>query len=66
VILGGLASLWGSLLGALVYVLLVEGMRFIPFLPEDFVGQGQLALVGLAIVLLMLFRPQGLVGKYKL
>jgi branched-chain amino acid transport system permease protein len=66
VILGGLASLWGSLLGALVYVLLVEGMRFIPHLPEDFIGQGQLAILGIAIVVLMLFRPQGLVGKYKL
>ena len=31
VILGGLATIWGSLLGAMAFVLLEEGMRFIPF-----------------------------------
>ena len=39
VILGGLASLWGSLLGALVFVLLNEGMRFVPFIPGELIGQ---------------------------
>ena len=66
VILGGLATLWGSLLGALVFVLLNEGMRFVPALPNELVGQARLAILGIAIVLLMLFRPQGLVGTYKL
>ena len=66
VILGGLATLWGSLLGALVFVLLNEGMRFVPFLPGELVGQARLAILGILIVLLMLFRPQGLVGRFKL
>ena len=66
VILGGLASLVGSLLGALVFVLLMEGMRFIDFIPDALVGQGRLAILGILIVLLMVFRPQGLVGRYKL
>ena len=66
VILGGLGTLWGSLLGALVFVLLNEGMRFLPFLPAEFIGQARLATLGILIVALMLFRPQGLVGKFKL
>ena len=66
VILGGLASIRGSLLGALAFVLLEEGMRFIPFLPPEFVGQVRQVVLGLLLVLLMLFRPQGLAGRYKL
>ena len=66
VILGGLASIRGSLLGALAFVLLEEGMRFIPFLPSEFVGQIRQVVLGVLLVLLMLFRPQGLAGRYKL
>ena len=66
VILGGLASIWGSLLGAMAFVMLEEGMRFIPFLPSEFIGQIRQVILGLLLVLLMLFRPQGLVGRFKL
>ena len=66
VILGGLATIWGSLLGAMAFVLLEEGMRFLPFLPSEHIGQARQAVLGILLVLLMLFRPQGLVGKYKL
>ena len=66
VILGGLATIWGSLLGAMAFVLLEEGMRFIPFLPPEYVGQTRQVVLGVLLVLLMLFRPQGLVGRYKL
>ncbi len=66
VILGGLATIWGSLLGAMAFVLLEEGMRFLPFLPTIYVGHARLVVLGILLVLLMLFRPQGLVGRYKL
>ena len=66
VILGGLASIWGSLLGAMTFVLLEEGMRFLPFVPSEYVGQIRQIVLGVLLVLLMLFRPQGLVGRYKL
>ena len=66
VILGGLASIWGSLLGALAFVMLEEGMRFVPFLPSEFIGQIRQVILGILLVLLMLFRPQGLVGRFKL
>ena len=66
VILGGLASIRGSLIGALAFVLLEEGMRFLPFIPAEFVGQVRQVVLGVLLVLLMLFRPQGLAGRYKL
>jgi branched-chain amino acid transport system permease protein len=66
VILGGLATIWGSLLGAMAFVLLEEGMRFLPFFPTEYVGQARQVVLGILLVLLMLFRPQGLVGRYKL
>ena len=66
VILGGLASIWGSLLGAMAFVLLEEGMRFLPFLPSEYVGQARQVVLGVLLVLLMLFRPEGLVGRYRL
>jgi branched-chain amino acid transport system permease protein len=66
VIIGGLASLWGSLLGTMVFVLLNEGMRFIPFLPTEHAGQARVAILGILLVVFMLFRPQGLLGRYRL
>ncbi|MYA20078.1 MAG: branched-chain amino acid ABC transporter permease [Chloroflexi bacterium] len=66
VILGGLATIWGSLLGAMAFALLEEGMRFLPFIPPEFVGQARQIVLGVLLVLLMLFRPQGLVGRYRL
>ena len=66
VILGGLASLKGSLLGAMAFVLLEEGMRFLPFLPTEYIGQARQVVLGILLVALMLFRPQGLAGRYKL
>ncbi len=66
IILGGLATLWGSILGAMVFVLLEEGMRFVPGLPTEFIGQARQVVLGIMLVLLMLFRPWGLVGRYRL
>ena len=66
VILGGLATIWGSLLGAMAFVLLEEGMRFLPFVPPEYTGQARQVVLGILLVLLMLFRPQGLVGRYRL
>ena len=66
VILGGLATIWGSLLGAMAFVLLEEGMRFIPFLPPEYTGPARQVILGVLLVLLMLYRPQGLAGRYRL
>ncbi len=65
VIVGGLASLRGSLLGAAFYMLIPELLRFVG-VPDDIAGNARQALFGLALVLLMLYRPQGILGKFRL
>jgi branched-chain amino acid transport system permease protein len=65
IILGGLASLRGSIIGAAFLVLLPEFLRFVGF-PDEIAAQMRQAVYGLLLVLLMLYRPQGLVGEYKL
>lgn len=65
IILGGLASLRGSILGALFLILLPELLRFVGF-PDDIAAQMRQVVYGGLLVLLMLYRPQGLVGEYKL
>jgi branched-chain amino acid transport system permease protein len=54
VILGGLGSLWGVILGACILVLLPEILREIQMY--------RMLALGAGLVLLMVFRPQGLFG----
>jgi len=65
IILGGLANNRGAVLGAVVLILLPEILRFVGF-PSDIAAQMRQVIYGLILVLLMLYRPQGLVGEYKL
>jgi len=65
IILGGLANLKGSVIGALFLILLPELLRFVGF-PSDVAAQMRQLVYGLLLVLLMLYRPQGLMGEYKL
>ncbi len=65
IILGGLANLRGSIVGALILVLLPEALRFLG-LPNDIAAQMRQVIYGVILILLMLFRPQGIMGEYKL
>jgi len=65
IILGGLANLRGSILGALFLILLPEALRFVGF-PTEIAAQMRQVVYGVILILLMLYRPQGLVGEYKL
>ncbi len=65
IILGGLANLRGSILGALFLILLPEILRFVGF-PDSIAAQMRQIIYGVILVLLMLYRPQGLMGEYKL
>lgn len=65
IILGGLANLRGSVLGALFLVLLPEALRFVGF-PSDIAAQMRVLSYGALLILLMMYRPQGLLGEYKL
>lgn len=64
IILGGLANLRGSILGALFLILLPEILRFIGF-PLEIAAQMRQVVYGLILVLLMIYKPQGLIGEYK-
>ena len=63
VILGGLASLRGSIVGAVVLTLLPELLRFVG-LPTEIAAQTRVILYGAALIYLMYARPSGLFGKY--
>lgn len=65
VILGGLAHNRAVIIGAMLFVLLPEALRFVGF-PPDMSGHMRQIVYGLLLVLLMLYRPQGMFGNYRL
>jgi len=65
IILGGLANNKGAFLGTVFLILLPEVLRFVGF-PTDVAAQMRQVVYGLLLVWLMMYRPQGLVGEYKL
>ncbi|HDH10839.1 MAG TPA: branched-chain amino acid ABC transporter permease [Nitrospirae bacterium] len=65
IILGGLGNLYGSILGALFLILLPEALRFVG-LPGNIAAQMRQVIYGVKLILLMLYRPQGFIGEYKL
>lgn len=65
IILGGLANNKGAVLGALCLILLPEILRFVGF-PSDIAAQMRQLTYGVILIVLMLYRPQGLIGEYKL
>ncbi|MDO8691509.1 MAG: branched-chain amino acid ABC transporter permease, partial [Dehalococcoidia bacterium] len=62
VILGGLRSLWGAILGALTVVALGEALREVvpKFMPGAY-GEYQIVAYGLVMILILLVLPEGLV-----
>lgn len=65
IIIGGLASSWGSVAGALILLSLPEVLRFVG-LPYETAAQLQQIIYGLALILIMVYRPRGLFGKYRM
>jgi branched-chain amino acid transport system permease protein len=63
-ILGGLANYWGVIVGSVVLWTLLEGTRVLKlFESESDSAALRFAIVGLILILLMAFRPQGMFGK---
>ena len=62
VIIGGTGTLFGPIVGAALLMSLPAALTYLPFLPPTQLGSIQQIIYGLAMVLLMMFRPGGLVG----
>jgi len=60
---GGLASILGSILGPTILIVFGEALRF-GGLPSQVSGPVQQSLFALLLIFVMVFRRQGLVGKY--
>ena len=64
VILGGLGSYFGVIVGSVVLMTLLEGTRYVELpLAADKVAAIRFIIVGAVLILLMAFRPQGIFGK---
>jgi len=63
-VLGGLASYWGVAAGAIVMWTILEGTRFIDLpISAEREAAVRFMIVGLVLILLMAFRPQGMFVK---
>jgi branched-chain amino acid transport system permease protein len=64
VVLGGVASIWGAVLGAAAVVLLVEGLRAaLPLLTAAHgAAEYEIAVFGVLLMAFMIFLPSGLAG----
>ena len=65
VIIGGLGNLWGAVVGACILIILPELLRFIG-ISQTYVANIRQIIYGLLLVLMMFFRPQGIIGEYTL
>ena len=64
VIFGGMASISGSITGAIILVLFPELLRFLG-MPSSIAAPMRQMIYGLLLIVLMLKRPQGIMGKYR-
>lgn len=65
IIVGGLGSLKGTMLAAVVLTLLPEPLRFIGF-PSSVVGPMRQIIYALILLLILIYRPKGFYGKVRL
>lgn len=65
VIIGGMASLEGTVAAAIVLTLLPEPLRFIGF-PSSIIGPARQIVYALFLLLILIFKPKGFYGRVKL
>lgn len=65
VIIGGLASLKGTIIATIILMLLPEPLRFIGF-PSSVVGPARQIIYALLLLLILIYRPRGFFGKVEL
>lgn len=65
VVLGGLGSLEGSVIGVAIYFLIPEALRYV-HLPAETLGAVRQIIFTTLLLLIILIRPKGLLGKVQL
>jgi branched-chain amino acid transport system permease protein len=65
VVIGGMASIRGTVIATIILVLLPEPLRFIGF-PSSVVGPARQIIYALLILVVLLWRPKGFWGKVEL
>lgn len=65
VIVGGLASLKGTVLATIILVLLPEPLRFIGF-PSSIVGPARQIIYALLLLAILIYKPKGIYGRVRL
>jgi len=65
VIIGGLASLRGTLIATILIVLLPEPLRFIGF-PSSVIGPMRQIIYALILLIILLYKPKGFYGRVEL
>ncbi len=64
VVFGGMGSLGGSFVGAAILVIFPELLRFLG-MPSSVAAPLRQMIYGLLLIVLMLYRPQGILGAYR-
>jgi branched-chain amino acid transport system permease protein len=64
VIFGGMGSIQGSIVGALILVIFPELLRFLG-MPSSIAAPARQMIYGLLLVILMIKRPEGIMGEYR-
>ena len=62
VIIGGTGTLLGPIVGAAIVMALPAALTYLPFIPPGELGTIQQIIYGAAMVILMMYRPGGIVG----
>lgn len=65
VIIGGLASLRGTIIATIILVLLPEPLRFIGF-PSSIIGPARQIIYALLLLLILIYKPKGFSGRVEL
>jgi branched-chain amino acid transport system permease protein len=68
IIMGGVGRVTGALVGTAILMAFLEGSRFLrdvlPFIPDVEMASIRLGVIGLALIIFTLYRPQGLMGDF--
>ncbi|RUL51785.1 branched-chain amino acid ABC transporter permease [Lysinibacillus antri] len=66
VIIGGKGNIWGSIVGAAIYVLLDELLKhYVPLLLPNVGGEFEIVFFGILLVLMLIYMPNGLVPQFE-